>query len=350
MLGIAPCLEAVTDYLLFLVRYPSFDALAWDCNRAWWAIPLALPVAIFCRKRDLWGRFGLTVVVSLVLLVPFNLQRGFPVPACEGLAALTILTSIHALFASAVLYFLPRRPWRTLAAFVVFLVGVLVLTPIMRWPQWGFYYVMTYVKLKKDLRLYDLVLEGNIALAAELLDAGADRNATKMGEPMALNALIGLGDPVNMLRFLTARGVDLHDEWEGRNVLMEALQNGQIGPVRFLLEAGLNPNRTDGEGRTALHYLQPDSPIKETSDDILSAILLRWLYWHYGKGHAASLARLLLAHGADPDRRDAAGESPAERLRRLGLPEVAAILETPPAKAGVQLFPSHFNEFRRSPE
>lgn len=46
------CLSAVADYLTFLARYPSFDALYWDCRHGGLIVPVALAGG--------WPRAGLS--------------------------------------------------------------------------------------------------------------------------------------------------------------------------------------------------------------------------------------------------------------------------------------------------
>ena len=128
------CLAAIADYLTFLARYPSLDALYWDCRHGWFIVPVALAGG--------WPRAGLSlgravfrgVLAALVVLMPLNLYWGFPVPVCEGLTALTLLSLFLAGPVSALAWLVPRRP---VVASLLVLVAATLVFPCLR-GDWGY--------------------------------------------------------------------------------------------------------------------------------------------------------------------------------------------------------------------
>ncbi|KHK01982.1 ankyrin repeat domain-containing protein [Desulfovibrio sp. TomC] len=319
MSDLSPCLSCAVDYLTFLVRYPSFDALYWDCRYGFWAVPVALLVGWPRQGRSLVRCLGRAFVAAMALLVPLNLYRGFPVPACEGLIALTGLTGLLAALTCSLARLACRRPVATAALVVVVpLAGVAwsVFTlagDFARWPAHLLGAPMT--------SLEQAVNRGDLARAAELAAAGAlAAPRAPHAVPYAVQAVTGWGDPVNTLRLLGAWGADLDAAARGGTALMAAVRLGDIRIVRFLLEAGVAPNRQDAAGRTALHSLQPvhPEPLDKTVLD---------------RDDPAAIARLLLAYGADPAILDQGGKTPAGAARDRGLAAAAAVLEAAPPPA-----------------
>ncbi|MHC1791542.1 ankyrin repeat domain-containing protein [Solidesulfovibrio sp.] len=314
-------MSCAVDYLAFWVRYPSFDALYWDCRYGFAAVPVALLVG-WPRQGSSFARcLGRAFLAAMALLVPLNLYRGFPVPACEGLLALIGLTGLLTALTCALARLACRRPVATAALVVVLAVAgvawsVLTLAgDFVRWPA--------HLLGAPISTLEQAVHRGELVTAAELVAAGAlIAPRAPHAIPYAVQAVTGWGDPVNTLRLLGAWGADLDAAARGGTALMAAVSRGDIRIVRFLLEAGVAPNRQDAFGRTALHCLQPAVP-----GPFDKAVLDR--------DDPVGIARLLLASGADPGLLDHDGKSPARLARDRGLDAVEAVLQAsaPPSPA-----------------
>jgi hypothetical protein len=406
------CVSAIADYLTFLARYPSFDALYWDCRHGWLVVPVALAGG--------WPRAGLSlgravfrgVLAALAVLAPLNLYWGFPVPVCEGLTALTLLTLLLAGPVCALVWLVPHRP--VVASLLVVVAATLVF-PGLR-GDWGFWVdsaILTVllaglgigvawlsrrrpflatglvaaaavsVRLclpgASQVRVWDdyvvlavaaallavpvsllgwltrqrpfaaagllavtgLILLFNL-LAAEpsALSFGrrwlygpatslpwavasgdmtaaaglAARDGEASRDSLAVEAARGRGDAANALRLLRQWGVALDPAGAAETALGAAVGQGHLRAVRYLLEAGADPNRRGRQGDAPLHTLLP-----EQSAPLDKGMIHR--------DDPAALARLLLAHGADPTLPDAAGQRPGKRAREQGLVEAADLLD-----------------------
>lgn len=125
------------------------------------------------------------------------------------------------------------------------------------------------------------------------LDAGLVRHgklllgvAARSGHMATLDALLRVADVQASGRY-------------GTTALMEAMANNRIEAARRLLDAGADPNATDQEGRTALHY---------------------------GSGASVSAMELLLAHGAKLDMRARSGHTALDEAITYGNDMVARLL------------------------
>jgi len=92
--------------------------------------------------------------------------------------------------------------------------------------------------------------------------------------------------------------------------LMLAAEAGALDVVKVLLDAGANPNATNGGRYTALDFAADRAPI--------------WSM--FPAEDRVEIVRLLLAKGARTDRAGADGVRPAERAKRAGLSEIAAVI------------------------
>ena len=406
------CVSAVADYLTFLSRYPSFDALYWDCRHGWLIVPVALAGG--------WPRAGLSlgravfrgVLAALAVLLPLNLHQGFPVPVCEGLTALTLLSLLLAGPICAVAWLVPRRPvvasllvlvaatlvfpclrgdWGYLADsamlsallaglgigvawlsrrrpflatglvgaaavfvrlclpgasqarvwddYVVLAVAAVLLTVPVSLLGWatrrrpfapaGLLPVMGLILLFNLLAadhpalsvgrrwfygpatsLSRAVASGDMAAAAGL----AARDGEARRDFPAVEAMRGRGDAANALRLLRHWGVALDPADAAETALGAAVGQGDLLAVRYLLEAGADSNRRGTQGDAPLHALRPEQPGPLDKGMV-------------HRDDPAALARLLLAHGADPTLADAAGQLPGQRARERGLIETADLLD-----------------------
>jgi hypothetical protein len=133
-------------------------------------------------------------------------------------------------------------------------------------------------------------------------------------EPAAVTAVRGRGDAANALRLLRQWGVALDPADAAETALGAAVGQGDLLAVRYLLEAGADPNRRGTQGDAPLHALRPEQPGPLDKGMV-------------HRDDPAALARLLLAHGADPTLADASGQLPGQRARERGLVEAADLLD-----------------------
>jgi uncharacterized protein len=154
-----------------------------------------------------------------------------------------------------------------------------------------------------DQRLIRAVKANDLALARELIAAGADVNARDEIRDSAF--LYAGAEGLNeILRLTLEHGADVASTNRfGGTALIPASEHGHVETVRILIEAGVPVNHVNDLGWTALQ----------------EAILL-------GDGGPSQQAvvDLLLDAGADPDIRDRQGHTALENAERLGFTEIAA--------------------------
>jgi len=185
--------------------------------------------------------------------------------------------------------------------------------------------------------------DGDVAAVAQLLGEGADPNqsdalfaAVERGQQATADYLLAHGAKPNrwidgrdrlpmsaegsavfaaakagnrrLLEDLKKRGADLdaesiQRETAGETSLIIAVRRGNVDAARLLVECGANANRKSANGDTAL----------------LEAV--------FARENAASLVKLLLAHGADPDIKDGQGKSARESSYWYGAAEIRQAIE-----------------------
>lgn len=121
---------------------------------------------------------------------------------------------------------------------------------------------------------------------------------------------------------------------DGRNALFGNIANRK-GLTSFLIARGADVRRRDKDGFTPLHF----AAIHRASDD--AEILLahgadlaatdrhgNQPLWHAVFHHErrGELVALFMRHGADPNHAGAAGLSPLDHARRIGDPDLIALL------------------------
>ena len=183
--------------------------------------------------------------------------------------------------------------------------------------------------------LVSAVRFGKPALVRSLLERGADANA-RVDEPasgnvvsVAFTAMNGMAlmnrldepDPakhaaaLDVLRALIEKKPDLDLAFRmgprTATPLMLAAEAGALDVVRVLIDGGANPNATNGGRYTALDFVADRPPGWST----------------FPPADRVEIAKLLLAKGARTDRAGADGVKPAERARRAGFTEIAALIE-----------------------
>jgi uncharacterized protein len=156
-----------------------------------------------------------------------------------------------------------------------------------------------------DQRLVAAAKANNLALAAELIQAGGNVNAK---DPIQDSAFLyagaeGLND---LLQLTLAHGADVASTNRfGGTALIPASEHGHVETVRILIAAGVPVNHVNNLGWTALQ----------------EAILL-----NNGGPRQQQVVRQLLAAGADPGIRDPQGRTALENAERLGFGEIAALI------------------------
>lgn len=135
----------------------------------------------------------------------------------------------------------------------------------------------------------------NLALAAHLLDRGAD--------PDYCLFAAAWNDDRAAIRLLIAHGATVDDDCTpGETPLFGAVAWSRFGPAEELLEAGADPDYRNPKGDTSLH------------------LMLR-------KGSAIGQLRLFALHGARGDIPDANGRTAAEIMRRKRDPAFRALAD-----------------------
>lgn len=177
-----------------------------------------------------------------------------------------------------------------------------------------------------------------------------------------LHVAAGKGDAA-AIDLLLARGADVHAlDGDGTSPLHRAVQSGSLAAVERLLAAGADPNPRDGKWRsTALGWAvalkrpwlferlipisrDPRALTRLSAFARLEAVLdadpsladerlpedsapTPLFCLPDDEDAAATAARILIRHGADPDARDAKGATPADAARARGLDEAAKVIE-----------------------
>lgn len=156
-----------------------------------------------------------------------------------------------------------------------------------------------------DQRLVAATKANDLALAAELIRAGANVNAKDAIQDSAF--LYAGAEGFNEILLLTlANGADVASTNRfGGTALIPASEHGHVETVRILIAAGVPVNHVNNLGWTALQ----------------EAILL-----NDGGPRQQEVVRQLLAAGADPDIRDPQGRTALQNAERLGFGEIAALI------------------------
>ena len=156
-------------------------------------------------------------------------------------------------------------------------------------------------------------------LVRALLDAGADVNAVNARGGTALMYAATAGDP-ETINVLLSHGAAVNAKAEnGWTAVTLAAATGQADIVRQLLLAGADANLADIYGWTPLmravdsdrtgvvRVLLQNRSVRVNARDDQGETALH----HAAARGSLEIARLLIAHGADPRAKDAAGRTPA---------------------------------------
>lgn len=174
---------------------------------------------------------------------------------------------------------------------------------------------------------------GSADVVRVLLEHGADpagpgpRGGTALSTAFfAMNGMVLLGrgdrpDPaqraraLEVVRLLAARKVGLDEAVRigptSMTPLMQAADAGALDVVRILLDAGADPNATNGGGYTALDYAVDRAPVWST----------------FPISGRVEIVRALLAKGARAHRAGRDGVTPLVRAQRAGNAQIVALLQ-----------------------
>ena len=171
-------------------------------------------------------------------------------------------------------------------------------------------------------------------LVRALLAAGADVNAVNVRGGTALMYAATQGEP-EIVAVLLSHGAMVNARAEnGWTAVTLAAATGQADIVRQLLAAGADANLADIYGWTPLmravdsdrtgvvRVLLKDKSVRVNARDDQGETALH----HAAAGGSLEIARLLLANGADPRAKDAAGRTPAAVAAEQGHARLADFL------------------------
>ena len=193
--------------------------------------------------------------------------------------------------------------------------------------------------------LHFAVSDGDATIARYLIDRGADLESVgevQGGRPAHIAAEFG---HTAMLRLLLDNGaaVDSRDA-EGRTPLFRAAARGQIGTATLLLDRGADPAVAEStQGQMPLHrasdngelemvqlLLDRGAPADALDGSGFSPLMLAAQPQSFSNVGDGSLLEILVAHGADVERKNAFGQTPREyaTMRSDGpWRQIAAVLE-----------------------
>jgi ankyrin repeat protein len=183
--------------------------------------------------------------------------------------------------------------------------------------------------------LYVAAERGQTAVVQRLIDKGADANLKGRSgtSPLAAAAFAGRNQVVKML---LAHGADARAADDtGKPPIVYAAASGELDIVRQLLGQDLDVNARYANDLTLLMWASgPDQSVAEPQAlDVVSYLINagaridardargRTALMIAAEGNHTEIARLLLAHGADPSLRDKAGKRAADLTASSALRE-----------------------------
>ncbi|MCC6699132.1 MAG: ankyrin repeat domain-containing protein [Candidatus Hydrogenedentes bacterium] len=164
-------------------------------------------------------------------------------------------------------------------------------------------------------------------IVAFLLDHGANPASRSDGGETALMSAAPVAC-TESIRVLVRRGCDAAGvDHQGRTAIMHAARMGTFDTIPVLVELGCPVNATDNEGKAAIHWaLQGYVEHINWCEREFRALDRRRHVRENLERKFTQTMESLLAAGADPDRPDSDGDSPAQLAEKAGLLDIAEVL------------------------
>ncbi|MFJ7971709.1 ankyrin repeat domain-containing protein [Psychrobacillus sp. NPDC096389] len=202
------------------------------------------------------------------------------------------------------------------------------------------------VKLEKkggtivEQQLVSAATEGDIETVLELLEGGANINATNNQGVTAVMAATQKNN-VDTVKILIEQGADIDIRNNNMdNVLLYAGAEGLLEILKLAIQAGADTTITNRFGGTALipasdrgHVDIVEELLTNSDTDVNHLNNLHWtalleaVILGDGKENYQEIVQLLVEHGADVNISDRDGVTPLEHAERRGFKEIERILK-----------------------
>ncbi|WP_025784622.1 ankyrin repeat domain-containing protein [Sporosarcina sp. D27] len=191
-----------------------------------------------------------------------------------------------------------------------------------------------------EQQLISAVAEGDTKTVLELLEGGADINATNNQGDTALMAATKKNN-VDTVKVLIEQGADINIQNNNKdNVLLYAGAEGLLEIVKLAVQAGADTTITNRFGGTALipasdrgHVDIVEELLTNSDTDVNHLNDLHWtalleaVILGDGSGDYQQIVQLLVDHGADVNISDRDGVTPLEHAEKRGFREIERILK-----------------------